>query len=286
MEKTLTFRTRGYKDLPREVQEKALSNYADINVAFSDWYHNDYLMEPEDALLKKGRVKSYGLEDEKVKALPKGEKGDPVIPSGMYVPSWKPLFTWKDLQEFDFERNSILKFEDLQVSDGEIFRRVLRIPARLWKKSSYYFWKGGRGFTEIEFEPKNEPFTEDEDKILETASEIFSDLAHEALYRLRKDYDYLTGEEAIAETFEANDYYFDDKGKLASPSALEKEVIVVLTLEQVQSRANAILGRELTEDELEELKTEAPFLLKMSPFMQALDTALESAKEKESPNVE
>lgn len=56
---------------------------------------------------------------------------------------------------------------------------------------------------------------EDEYQIEETSSEFEQALKEEYLSMLRKEYEYLTSEEAVKETIAANDYEFDVKGKLA-----------------------------------------------------------------------
>jgi hypothetical protein len=50
--------------------------------------------------------------------------------------------------------------------------------------------------------------------MMELESEFEADLISEYAHMLQREYDYLTSEEAIRETIEANDYDFTEDGKL------------------------------------------------------------------------
>ena len=52
------------------------------------------------------------------------------------------------------------------------------------------------------------------DRMMELESEFEADLISEYAHMLQREYDYLTSEEAIRETIEANDYDFTEDGKL------------------------------------------------------------------------
>jgi hypothetical protein len=52
------------------------------------------------------------------------------------------------------------------------------------------------------------------DSLVERADEAIHSMLNDFLSQLQKEYDYLTSEEAIIETIEANDYDFSENGKL------------------------------------------------------------------------
>jgi len=55
--------------------------------------------------------------------------------------------------------------------------------------------------------------SEYEDKLLDIEQEFCRALSEDYLYTLRREYEYLTSEEAILETLEANEYEFTDDGR-------------------------------------------------------------------------
>jgi hypothetical protein len=54
-----------------------------------------------------------------------------------------------------------------------------------------------------------------EDDLTYLEDDFLSDLGEEYLSFLNSDYDYLTSEQSIIETFEANDYHFNENGKIS-----------------------------------------------------------------------
>lgn len=122
-----------------------------------------------------------------------------------------PEATWKCIY-FDLDRGSYLQFEDLKISRSEEFRKVLNLPKKLWDMIDYSFYSSRNNNTEIEFD--GEGLSKSDQETLHTSVEKFSDVVHEALSNLRKQYDYLTSREAIIETLEANDYDFNLDGRI------------------------------------------------------------------------
>jgi hypothetical protein len=61
----------------------------------------------------------------------------------------------------------------------------------------------------------SDDFPEWEDKMIEMDDDFLKSLLEDYLIMLRKEYEYLTSEEAIIEAIEANEYEFDERGKIA-----------------------------------------------------------------------
>jgi hypothetical protein len=61
----------------------------------------------------------------------------------------------------------------------------------------------------------SDDFPEWEDKMLEMDDNFLKSLLEDYRIMLRKEYEYLTSEEAIIETINANEYEFDENGRIA-----------------------------------------------------------------------
>jgi len=82
--------------------------------------------------------------------------------------------------------------------------------AELVKKYSY-----GVNIDQVA-EDKEYEFDQEADEMEE---DFLKDLCEEYRIILRKEYEYLTSEEAIVETLESNGYYFDEDGNIETPDA-------------------------------------------------------------------
>lgn len=178
-----------FNELPEEAKQKCLEKYSYINVDYA-WWDGDGLLDIEQKKWAK-----WGLEG--------------------------CLFKYKKFW-FGFEREHFLEFDDLVATNDEILRKALRISKRTWKKTYYHFSKTQERdpSTIIEFELSSELngdylfCTKKQKEELDRAEQIFKGWIDTAIYNLRKDYEYLTSEKAIKETFEANDYEFTIGGKI------------------------------------------------------------------------
>jgi len=190
-------------ELSDEAKENAISNLCDINVDH-DWWDYDGLLDLTEKEMKSRRIKYMH---------PSAMKNVPG-----YYPSYTGLFKYDEIY-FDIDRNWHLHFKNLVVQDDDTFRKFLRIPKRLWANTYYSFYniKERYATTSIEFEEQNNEleFTDKQQEILDRAKEIFDDKVQEALVNLRESYEYLTGDEAIMETIEANEYEFTADGLMA-----------------------------------------------------------------------
>jgi len=210
--KVITTETEVYKfkELPEEGQQAAINNLYDINVDYEWWENDDGLLELTSEEFKSSKIKLskkwYEWKDKN------GKQGN--IP-GEY-PAYTGLFSWRKIY-FDLDRGSYIQFIDLIVNDDNIFRKFLKVPKRLWDNSYYLFNEepGREVNTWFIIEPEADVyFTEKQQVIIDNAIDIMNDKIREALSSLKSSYEYLTSEEAIIETIEANDYEFTIDGKL------------------------------------------------------------------------
>lgn len=171
-------KTYKFSELTEEGKRKALEGLYDINVEF-DWWECDGLICDEDWEIFDGQRKVY----------------------------------------FDIDRESFIQFPELSIKNKEKFFALLKIPKRLLNLVDIGFeqkhYGGGRGATIMvwDWTGKHE-ITPKYEKIMESAVESFNNLMEETLSNIRKNYEYLTSEQAIIETIEANDYDFTADGKI------------------------------------------------------------------------
>ena len=180
-----------FNELPENIQDKVVEKLYDINVDY-EWWDMDGLLDLSENEMKERKIskREYG---------------------GL-------MFSYDHLY-FDIERGRIwyIQFERLVVNNENVFRKWLRIPKRLWENVDYEFPSPTRnGITTIEFSENYtySDFTEKQQQILDRAKEIFDDKIEEALNILEKQYNYLTSREAIVETIEANEYWFNENGDI------------------------------------------------------------------------
>lgn len=117
---------------------------------------------------------------------------------------------------FDLDRGSYIQFNGLTIKDEESFRKILKMNKPIFEHITYRFINDRDNNTEIEIEIDGEDLKETKRVMaqIERAKEIFSDLMHNALSRLKKDYEYLTSRESIIEMIEANEYKFLENGEV------------------------------------------------------------------------
>lgn len=172
-----------YDELSDNAKERALEWAPDINVDH-EWWNYDGILDVEQ-----NKWAKWGLKD--------------------------CLFSYDKIY-FDLDQGGYLAFENLKVSDKEVFRRALGIPKKLWAKVYYSFSRQDRrdGDTFLELEHQsNEEFTGNEVMILDRAVAQFNDWREEAHCQLRREYEYQTSREAVEEAYRANEYTFTEEGR-------------------------------------------------------------------------
>lgn len=180
-----TIKIYKFEELSEEAQQAAISNLGDINIDY-EWWDIEGLLD-----LTQDESDEVGIKSGEIESL---------------------LFSYK-IKEFDLERGQYIQFKNVVVNNEEAFRKFLKIPEELWKQCSYYFSSTKRDTNTCLDLQMDDPPTNEEDDILNRAIEIMDDKIHEAWVSLKTDYEYLTSEEAIKDTIQANEYEFYKNGK-------------------------------------------------------------------------
>ena len=193
--KTIITETKVYKfkELSETGKQKALDNLRDINVDSEYWY--DY----------EGKT---GFSQDETNALhANGLPKDYVIPTELID---------HDNIYFYLGRGSYIQLVNPSFSDDEVARCFCGVSKRIWSmlEHRFYVTSGRNGDTKIEFTYCGRREFKAVNEAIEQAEERINDKIQEVLSDLRKNYDYATGDEAIIETIEANDYEFTEDGEI------------------------------------------------------------------------
>jgi hypothetical protein len=193
MPTTKSYQVYKWGELSDESKEKALERYRYFNVEDDFWYDYDGKTGFTSAEISK-----YHLDPE--------HSGDLLIYDNMY---------------FDLDYNHrYIWFVNAEFAHDETARKFLGVPKALWNQ---VYWRienrrYGRGeqTTCLKYEPQDsdKEFTPKQIIVLDRAVERFADKMHDALQDLEKNYEYQLSDEAIIESFEANDYDFTEDGRI------------------------------------------------------------------------
>lgn len=176
-------------ELSDKAKTRALDKFRSINVEDSDWYDFDCLTGFSDA-----EGKEYGF---------------------------KTMDEYNDLLEydkmyFDVGRGEYLQFVNPKFRNLDQARKFLGIDKRLWQRvqSAYYFDVNDRrdGDTVLKWYGEG-TWTPKEQEQLDRAAERFADKRADCLRILRDEYEGQQSDESVADTLQANDYYFDAEGR-------------------------------------------------------------------------
>ena len=186
-----------FDELPKAAQQKALDKNRDINVD-GEWWDFDCLTG-----FSADEGKKYGFTTE-------SEYDDLLEYERMY---------------FSIDRDWYLQFKNPYFRDLGQARKFLGISPELWERAqdAYSFETTGRrdGDTVLRFsdyDPETgDEWTRDEQDQLDEAQERFSDKREDCLRILRDEFEGLISDEAIIDTFEANEYYFNLAGNIQTP---------------------------------------------------------------------
>lgn len=167
-----------YEELSEEGKEKACKRYNDININ-GDWWDYDEKLDIDSTIIDEGNK----------------------------------IF-------FDIDRTQYLQFPDIKIKDKKAFLTKLKIPLRLQAELDIDFIHATYGGSsaantalELDWQGNHDLPRKYQD-ILDDAIELFDDIINNSLFALRRQYEYLTLEEAIAETLIINEYEFDENGKI------------------------------------------------------------------------
>jgi hypothetical protein len=185
-----------YDEASKELKQKILDNYRDINVDH-DWWNMDGLFDPTAEDFKR---KGVEFRDEYNKATKNG---------------YSTLNNFK-IESFDLERGNYLQIKSIDTKNKETFLKQIGLTKKEAKKVEFVSVENHRENDSKLVLDLGDKISEAEyDKIYEKAQEGFSELIDRAKKSLRENYEYYTSDESIAETLRANEYTFDEKGKIA-----------------------------------------------------------------------
>lgn len=189
-----------FDEAPKELQQKILDNYIGINVDDNDWWDFDGLIDPSQE-----DVKKLSPEDKK--------RYNKIMKEG------KSVFKYK-IGAFDLDRSNYLQLENVEPADEKLFFGILGLT-KAERKKIYkvkpYNDNNRETDTKIEvwFDEDAKITDAQKESIEKQVTEKWSDIIHEAKKSLRKNYEWLTSDEAIKDTIEANEYDFNEQGKIA-----------------------------------------------------------------------
>jgi len=195
--KTIEVKIYYFNELTTAAQQIAIDQFRDRKYEDSsvyEWVIDDcYLFEPKNAVMER----LFGEE---------------------YTKLNKPVMANTRKVYFDTDRNRHLDADEgIQITNEKMFLIWLGIPEEMHEKVYFTIknnWARNPG-TIIKFEENDSDyhFTEEENKILENAAEIFSNHMEEVLNRIEESIEYQFTDEYIAEEIEMNEYEYTADGK-------------------------------------------------------------------------
>ena len=178
----ITVKVYSFAELSDDVRERALDAFRDINVEYDWWDGAYYTIRAAGELL--------GL-----------EIGDIHFDTDSYC-----IFD----AEYQYVRGAVkaVKAEFPQNTD------LHKIASELQALQKRHFYSLSCAVTEGRDANRYSCFRFGEDYDCEDLGDIIDDFAHWARILLRDEYEYLTSDDAVKEMIEANEYEFDEGGKL------------------------------------------------------------------------
>jgi hypothetical protein len=121
------------------------------------------------------------------------------------------------ITEFDIDRGSYCNGEFIETAP-EVAKLIIANHGKKCEtyKTAENYLKELKEFAKSEMAKNadDEDFTEDDIDFSDIDDEFLKSLLEDYLTMLRHEYEYLTSEEAIIETINANDYEFDENGNM------------------------------------------------------------------------
>jgi len=173
--KTVTINIYQFSELTDEAKENAIKKLCDINVA-SDWWNSTY----EDAAQVNLKIKGFDID------------------RGSYVKA-----------EFIESANNTAELILMNHGESCETYKTAKTFLQDWNNLVSKYSDGVK--TDVVTEDNEYDFDNEADDL---ENEFLESISEDYRIILSKQYDYLTSEDAIIETIEANDYYFTEDGKL------------------------------------------------------------------------
>lgn len=184
-----------FEELSEEAKDKAIEKLYDINIDY-DWWDSDFYDFKEIG-------KIMGIKITNIYFSGFSYQGDGACFEGEYFYNKGCLKELKEYAPTDEKLHQIAK--DLQLIQKDAFYHLYAYV----KHRGHY---NHEMCTEIDVRNDVNELTNEQDEQIKDALRDFM----RWIYRqLEKQYEYLTSEEAIKETIEANEYEFTDNGELA-----------------------------------------------------------------------
>jgi hypothetical protein len=187
-----------FDELSDEGKKKGVENLYDINVSDFEWWDCTYEDATEIAAL-------MGIEISEIYFSGFSSQGDGACFECSYSYQKGGVKAVKDYAPIDKELHQIAA--RLQAIQRKNFYKV---GAEIKHSGSYYH----ENCTDIQVWSNNEAMGGANDEAYYGTKEALKDFMKWIYRQLERQYDYLTSEEAIVETIEANDYEFTAEGKL------------------------------------------------------------------------
>lgn len=183
-----------FDELPEEIQEKAIDKLRDINVDHEWW---EYIYDDAKEI-----GKLMGIKITNIYFSGFSSQGDGACFEGEYFYNKGGVKALKDYAPQDKELHRIVK--ELQKIERPAFYHLY---AYVKHRGHYYHEME----TDIEVRNDYRDVSDDEENGIK---ETLRDFMRWIYRTLKKEFEYLTGEEAIRETIIANEYEFDENGNL------------------------------------------------------------------------
>jgi len=188
-----------FAELSEDAKEHVFEKHGDINVNHDWWYDYDD---------KKEIAKLMGIDIDNIYFSGFSSQGDGACFEGNYEYRKGSVKAVMDYAPEDIELHRIVK--ELQ----SIQKRCFYSARASVKQSGHYMHKYCTKIS-VDFENYNTGIDYYNQKYEEDIIELLRDYMEWIYRNLEKEYEYLTGEDAIVETIEANEYEFDVDGNMA-----------------------------------------------------------------------
>jgi len=196
---TKTYTVYKFNELQDDQKEKAIENLRDINVEY-EWY--DYSFDDYKAI-----AKILGINIDKIYFSGFCSQGDGLCFEGsfQYAKGWKRELTTYAGEVTENKNNKEIHALGQQLQ--ELQRQAFYGVYGTVKQRGHYQHSGCTSFS-----LDHDEYREFDD---EDFKQAYRELMDTFYHMLRKEYEYLTCDEAVIETIKCNDYNFDENGKIA-----------------------------------------------------------------------